>query len=127
MADFTVAVQGRKCRSSGTKVSEKIPQIFRPKLHPEYVTAFSGRTDAPDARCDLTNSQTDRQTDRHTHTHRQDNYNNPRACAPRVNYQYALLHALKFGFYILSAAPTWPYSIRPAFKFSHIAPAGYLD
>ena len=27
--------------------SEKTPQIFRPSLPAEYVTAFSGRTDAP--------------------------------------------------------------------------------
>ena len=50
----------------------------------EYFTAFSGRLDAPEARCDR---QTDRQTHTHTHTHThtQDNYNNPCACAPRVN------------------------------------------
>ena len=32
---------------------------------------FSGRTDAPEARCDLTDTQT--------------HYSNPRSCAPRVN------------------------------------------
>ena len=60
-------------------VSEKSPQIFRPPLPVEYVTVFSGRTDAPGVRCDLTDRHTD------THTHRP-NYSNPRcACAPRVN------------------------------------------
>ena len=29
-------------------VSEKLPQIVRPPLPAEYVTAFSGRTDAPE-------------------------------------------------------------------------------
>ena len=39
------------------------------------MTAFSGQTDAPEVRCDLTDRQTDRP-----------NYSNPRcACAPRVN------------------------------------------
>ena len=40
-------------------VSEKTPQIFWPSLPAGYVTVFSGRTDAPEVRCDLT----------HTHTH----------------------------------------------------------
>ena len=57
-------------------VLEKSPKIFRPPLPAEYVTVFSGRTDAPEVRCDL--------TDRQTQTH---NYRNPRcACAPRVKY-----------------------------------------
>ena len=43
-------------------VSEKSPQIFRPSLPVEYVTEFSGRTDAPKVRCDLTDTQTDRTT-----------------------------------------------------------------
>ena len=65
-------------------VSEKTPQIFLPSSPAEYVTAFSGRTDAPEVRCDL--------TDRHTHTH--DNYSNPRcACAPRVNNTLTHAHA----------------------------------
>ena len=47
------------------EVSEKTPQIFGLPLPAEYVTGFSGRTDAPEARChcDLTDAQT------HTHTH----------------------------------------------------------
>ena len=45
-------------------VSAKSPQIFGPSLPAEYVTAFSGRADAPEVRCDLTDKQTDRQTDR---------------------------------------------------------------
>ena len=40
-------------------VSEKSPQIFRPPLPVEYVTVFSGRTDAPGLRFDLTDTQTD--------------------------------------------------------------------
>ena len=44
-------------------VSEKTPQIFSPSLPAEYVTAFSGRTDTPEVRCDLTDKQTDRQTE----------------------------------------------------------------
>ena len=39
-------------------VSEKSPQIFRPPLPVEYVTVFSGRTDAPEVRFDLTDTQT---------------------------------------------------------------------
>ena len=39
-------------------VSEKTPQIFLPPLPAEYVTVFSGRTDAPEVRCDLTDTQT---------------------------------------------------------------------
>ena len=54
-------------------VSEKTPQIFRPPLPAEYVTAFSGRKDDPEVRCDLT----DRQTDRH------DDYSNPPAHVQR--------------------------------------------
>ena len=45
-------------------VSEKTPQIFGPPLPAEYVTVFSGRTDAPEVRCDLTDRQTDTQTGR---------------------------------------------------------------
>ena len=43
-------------------VSEKTPQILRPPLPAEYVTVFSGRTDAPEVRCDLTDRHTDRTT-----------------------------------------------------------------
>ena len=50
-------------------ISEKNPQIFLPLLSAEYVTVFSGRTDAPEVKCDL--------TDTHTHTQRQTNYSNP--------------------------------------------------
>ena len=32
--------------------SEKTPQFFSTLLHAEYVTIFSGRTDAPEVRCD---------------------------------------------------------------------------
>ena len=48
------------------RVSEKTPQIFSPLLPAEYVTAFSGQTDAPEVRFDLTDRQTDRWTDRQT-------------------------------------------------------------
>ena len=41
-------------------VSEKTSQYFSPTLPAESVTAFSGQTDAPEVRCDL--------TDRHTNT-----------------------------------------------------------
>ena len=40
-------------------VSEKTPQIFLTLLSAEYVTALSGQTDAPEVRCDLTDTQTD--------------------------------------------------------------------
>ena len=35
----------------------------------KHVTVFSGRTDAPEVRCDLTDRHTDTHTDTHTHTH----------------------------------------------------------
>ena len=41
-------------------VSEKTPQIFLPLLPAEYVAAFLRRTEAPEVRCDLTD--THRQT-----------------------------------------------------------------
>ena len=50
----------------------KSPQIFRPLLPAEYVTVFSGQTDAPEVRFDLTDRQTDRP-----------NYTNPPAHAHR--------------------------------------------
>ena len=40
-------------------VSEKSLQIFRPPLPAEHVTVFSGRTDALEVRCDLTDRHTD--------------------------------------------------------------------
>ena len=40
-------------------VSGKTLQIFSPSLPVEYVTTFSGRTDAPEVRFDQTNRQTD--------------------------------------------------------------------
>ena len=57
-------------------VSDKTPQTFdRPSLPAEFVAAFSRRTEAPEVRCDLTD----------THRPRHDDYRNPRyACAPRV-------------------------------------------
>ena len=45
-------------------VSEKTQETFRPTLPAEYMTVFSGRTDAPEVKCDL--KQTQRQTDRTT-------------------------------------------------------------
>ena len=44
-------------------VLEKTPQIFQPSSPAEFVTAVLGRTDAPEVRCDLTDTHT------HTHTH----------------------------------------------------------
>ena len=38
------------------------PQFFSPSLPAEYVTAFSGRRDAPEVRRDLTDRHTDGQT-----------------------------------------------------------------
>ena len=55
--------QVSKWRHNGA-VSEKNPHIFGPTLPAEYVTEFSGQTDAPEVRFDLT----DRQTDRHPTT-----------------------------------------------------------
>ena len=52
-------------------VSEKTPQIFWPLLLAEYVTVFSGRTDTPEVRCDLTD------------THTQTNHSNPPVHAHR--------------------------------------------
>ena len=40
-------------------VSEKPPEICRLSLPAEYVTAFTGRTDAPEVRCDITDRQTE--------------------------------------------------------------------
>ena len=65
-------------------VSDKTPQIFGPSLLAEYVTVFSGRTDTPEVRCDLT----------HTHTHRQTNYSNPPAHARRGLIMYSSSHTL---------------------------------
>ena len=39
-------------------VTEKSPQIFQPTLPGEYVTAFSGPTEAPEVSCHLTDRQT---------------------------------------------------------------------
>ena len=39
------------------------PTNFGPPLPAEYVTEFSGQTDGPEVRCDLTDTQTHRQTD----------------------------------------------------------------
>ena len=86
MAD---CMQCRKCGSSGTTVSEKTPQFLLPSLPGEYVAEFSGRTEAPEVRCDLTDRHTHTQTDRQTDRHRHGNYRNPRcACAPRVNEKH---------------------------------------
>ena len=59
-------------------------------LPAEYVTVFSGRTDAPEVRCDLTDPPTHPPTQTHTHTHtHRPNYCNPRcAYTPRVNNAY---------------------------------------
>ena len=46
-------------------VSEKTPLIFGPPLPTEYVTEFSGQTDAPEVRSDLTDRQTDTTTPVH--------------------------------------------------------------
>ena len=46
-------------------VSEKTLQTLRPSMPAEYVTVFSGRTDTPEVRCDLTCAHT------HIYTHRQ--------------------------------------------------------
>ena len=43
-------------------VSEKTPQIFRPMLPAKYAAPFSGRTEAPEVRCRLTDRQTHTQT-----------------------------------------------------------------
>ena len=62
-------------RKNNGAVSEKKTHFF-PPLPAEYVTVFSGRTDAPEVRLDLTD----------THTHRETKYSKPRcACTPRVN------------------------------------------
>ena len=39
-------------------VTEKSPQIFQPMLPAEYVKAVSGRTEAPEVNCHLTDRQT---------------------------------------------------------------------
>ena len=70
-----MAVNGGSAGSLQRSGFRENPTNFLPSLPAEYVTAFSGRTDAPEVRCDLTDTQTDRP-----------NYSNPRcACAPRVN------------------------------------------
>ena len=50
-------------------VPEKTPQIFWPSLPAEYMAAFSRRTEAPEVRCDLTNTHTHTHTHTYTHTH----------------------------------------------------------
>ena len=54
---------------AGSAPGEKSPHIFRPPLSAEYVTVFSGRTDAPEVRCDL-QRQTDRQDNPPAHARR---------------------------------------------------------
>ena len=39
------------------EVAEKTPQFFLLSLPAEPVTAFSGRTDGPEVRCDLTGTK----------------------------------------------------------------------
>ena len=81
IADVWLSTEGVLDLCNGV-VSEKSLQIFWPLLPAVYVTVFSGGTDAPEVRCDLTDIQThtDRQTDRPT------KYCTPRcASAPRVN------------------------------------------
>ena len=45
-----------------TREWERFQTIFLTSLPAEYVTAFSGLTDAQEVRCDLTDRQTDRTT-----------------------------------------------------------------
>ena len=40
-------------------VSEKIPHMFSPLLPTKYMTVFSGRTDTPEVKCDLTSRTAD--------------------------------------------------------------------
>ena len=71
------------------------------------MTAFSGRTDAPEVRCDLTDRQTQLQYPRCACAPRV-NYYNPRcACAPRVNNSTLLSCALQ------AAHPTPPTGYGP--------------
>ena len=55
-----MAFNGGSAGSLQRSVSEKTPQFFWPPLPAEYVTVFSGRSDAPEVRCDLTDRQTHR-------------------------------------------------------------------
>ena len=66
-----ISMYGFQWSSAGS--SEKTPQIFGPPLPAEYVTVFSGQTDAPEVICDLTDRHTDKQT----------NYRNPPTHARR--------------------------------------------
>ena len=55
-----MAVNGGSAGSLQRSDFRENPTNFWPSLPAEYVTAFSGRTDAPEVRCDLTD--TERQT-----------------------------------------------------------------
>ena len=82
----------------GTKrFKEKSLFIFHARIALKSLILLFVRLIARGARIRKTHRQTDRQTDRHTH--RQNEYCNPRACAPRVNYQCKICwnKALTFG------------------------------
>lgn len=48
-----------RMRAFHEAVSDKTPQIFGPLLPTEYMTVFSGKTDIPEVRSDLTDRHTD--------------------------------------------------------------------
>ena len=74
MVDCTYGFQRRSAGSLQRRGFREKLTIFLPLLPAEYVTGFSGRTDPPEVRFDLTDTQTDRP-----------NYSNPPAHARRVN------------------------------------------
>ena len=51
-------------------VSKKTLHIFLPPMSAEYVTVFSGRTDAPEVRFDLTDTQRHTDLTLAAHAHR---------------------------------------------------------
>ena len=58
LADCTYGFQWREYWISAMEWFQN-PQSFRPQVPPEYVTVFSGRTDTPEVRCNLTDTQTE--------------------------------------------------------------------
>ena len=89
MVNGMVVIQCRSAVALEQSSFRGTPQYFYVSpLSVEFMTAFSGQTDAPKVRCDLTDRQTDTHT--HTHTHTHDHCNHRDVCELRVNKKQAV-------------------------------------